>query len=192
MATVDHRRATADRNRAAILDGVERLLDERASLSMAAVAAAGGVSRPTLYAHFATLGDVMEAAVRRSVEQSLAAVEAARPEEGPADEALMRMVETSWRHLAGADALVRGATEHVPADHVHRTHAPLMARMTALIERGQADGTFRDDLPVRWLVTAHYALIHAADDLARRPGTSRAAALAMLKTTGGDLFRHRS
>jgi Zn-dependent protease with chaperone function len=41
---------------------------------------------------------------------------------------------------------------------VHATSAPLLGLLT----RGQAQGAFRDDLPVQWLVTVFYSLIHAA------------------------------
>src|SRR6478672_5277769 len=98
MTAIDHRRAVADRNRAAILDAVEQLLTERQPLTMVALATAAGVSRPTLYAHFKTLGEVMGAAVERAVLDSLTALEAAEPDVGPADEALGRMVEASWQH----------------------------------------------------------------------------------------------
>ena len=188
MATVDHRRAVADRNRRGILDATERLLAKRAPLSMAAIAAEAGVSRPTLYAHFKTLPDVLEAAVKRSVDDSLEAIEGAEPEVGPADEALERMLEASWRKLAGYDALARGAAEYLPTESLHRTHAPLMAYTAGVIERGQADGTFRRDLPVAWLVNVYYSLIHAADELARTPGMKRDEALSMLKSTIHDLF----
>jgi len=79
MTTVDHRRAVADRNRAAILDAAERLLADHSALNMAALAAAAGVSRPTLYAHFKTIPDVLEATVERVVQRSAAAIEAAEP-----------------------------------------------------------------------------------------------------------------
>ena len=41
------------------LDAAERLLVERSPLNMAALASAAGVSRPTLYAHFKTIADVL-------------------------------------------------------------------------------------------------------------------------------------
>lgn len=189
--TVDHRRATAERNAAAILDATERLLAQRTTLSMAAVAAEAGVSRPTLYAHFKTLSAVVEAAVERSVNASLAAIEAAEPGSGPADEALRRMLAASWNQLAGFDALARAAAEHLPAEALHRTHAPLMAHMHGLVERGQRDGAFRTDLPADWLVTMFYALVHGADDHARAHGLQRDRALEMLTTTVRDLFAAR-
>jgi TetR/AcrR family transcriptional repressor of mexCD-oprJ operon len=185
---LDHRRATAERNAAAILDATERLVAQRSTLSMAAVAAEAGVSRPTLYAHYKTLGDLVEAAVARAVNDSLAAVEAAEPDVGPADEALRRLLAASWGQLARHDALARAAAEHLPSGHVRRTHAPLMARLQALVERGQGDGAFRTDLPADWLVTAFYALVHSADDHARAHRIKRPAVLEMLTTSVFDLF----
>ena len=190
-AALDHRRATAERNAAAILDAVERLAVQRTALNMVAIAAEAGVSRPTLYAHFKTLGDVVEAVAARAVEGSLAAVEAAQPGVGPADDAMDRMLATSWGHLAGLDTLARAVAEHLPADHVHRTHAPLMGHMLALVRRGQRDGVFRTDLPADWLVTMFYALVHGADDHARTHRVGRPKALAMLTTSIHDLLTPR-
>jgi TetR/AcrR family transcriptional regulator, mexCD-oprJ operon repressor len=185
---VDHRRATAERNAAAILDATERLLTRHSSLSMAAIAGEAGVSRPTLYAHYKTLGAVVEAMAERAVNGSLAAIEAAEPAEGPADEALERMLRASWSALAHLNSLSRAAAEHLPADHLHRTHAPLMAHMQDLVERGQCDGTFRTDLPADWLVTTFYSLVHGADDHARTRGVDRAQTLVMLTRTIRDAF----
>ena len=106
--TVDHRRATAQRNAAAILDATERLLAERTPLSVVAIAAEAGVSRPTLYAHYASIPEIVEAAVERSVVASLEAFERVRPGEGRADEALQRMAEVSFHQLGRNDALARG------------------------------------------------------------------------------------
>jgi TetR/AcrR family transcriptional regulator, mexCD-oprJ operon repressor len=189
--TVDHRRAIAERNGAAILDATERLLGRHAPLSMSAIAAEAGVSRPTLYAHFKTIGAIVEAAVERSVNESLAAIEAVEPASGPPGEALHRMAEASWGQLARFEALARGAAEHLSPGALHRTHGPLMAHMLALVERGRRDGTFRTDLPADWLVTMFYSLVHAADEHASAQGVGRAEALELLKTTVTDLFAGR-
>jgi TetR/AcrR family transcriptional regulator, mexCD-oprJ operon repressor len=185
--SVDHRRATSERNAAAILDATQRLLAKDAALTMAGVASEAGVSRPTLYAHFAGLPDVVDAAVRRAVAATLAAVDAAEPEAGPADEALLRMLAASWEHLARQEALARAANEHLPAGRLNASHAPLMSRLHELVVRGQADGVFRTDLPADWLVRTFYALVHAADEHARARRVTRADARAMLETTIRDL-----
>lgn len=191
MATVDHRRAVADRNRVAILDAVERLLANRQPLNMQALAAEAGISRPTLYAHFKTLADVLEAAVERVVVDTVSTVEATGPGEGPADEALLRMVEASWQKLAAVQALAAGASEHLPAEYMHRSHVPLMSVTLGVIERGQREGAFRTDMDPQWLMHAYTALIHAADQMSRGRGPSRKRSLEMLKTSLLDLLRPR-
>jgi AcrR family transcriptional regulator len=188
---IDHRRATAERNAAAILDATERLLAKRSALSMAAVAAEAGVSRPTLYAHHKTLGDVVEAAAARLVESSIAAFDAARPDEGAPGEALTRVLAASWGELARHQVLVAAGAEYLPADHVHRTHRPLMIRFKRLVERGQKDGSFRTDLSADWLVTTFYALVHSADEHARTHRVSRAKTLELLTKTVLELFEPR-
>lgn len=188
---IDHRRATAERNGAAIMAATERLLAQRKSLNMAAIATEAGLSRPTLYAHYATIGEVVEAAVERAVGEAAIAVDAAAPETGPAPEALTRMIEASWNKLAGLDDLGRAVAEHLSSEHVHRTHAPLMKRLAALTERGREDGSFRTDLPVVWLVTSFYALVHAAHDAAHVDRMSRPDALEAVTTTIQDIFAAR-
>jgi TetR/AcrR family transcriptional regulator, mexCD-oprJ operon repressor len=189
--TVDHRRATAERNAVAILDAAERLLARGTSLTMLGIAAEAGVSRPTLYAHHATIGEVVEAVTARAVTASLSAIEAAEPGRGPAGEALERVAGASWSQLAHFDAIASGAAEHVSAAALHRAHAPLMRPLQQLVERGRAEGTFRTDLPVAWLVRTYFALVHAADEHARAQRLKREDALAMLTTTLRDVFTAR-
>ena len=63
----DRRRAIADRNVHAILDAAEELLRNHAPVTIAAVASQSGVSRVTVYAHFATGEALLEAVVERAV-----------------------------------------------------------------------------------------------------------------------------
>ena len=185
---LDHRRATAQRNAASILDAAERLLARRTPLSMVAIAAEAGVSRPTLYAHYRSIPEIVEAAVERSVVASLAAFEEARPEDGPADEALLRMAEASWQQLGRYEALARGAAEHLPAGAVHRSHQAMLAPLQALVDRGRREGAFRTDLPANWLVSLYFALLHGAQEHAAGHDTDRAHTLELLKTSLTDLF----
>ena len=188
---LDHRRATARRNAAAILDATERLLARRVPLSIVAIAAEAGVSRPTLYAHYKTIGDIVEAAVERSVIASQAAFEATQPESGPAPDALRRMVQASWSQLSRFEALARGAVEHLSPGALHRSHEAMMAPLRALVERGRHDGAFRTDLPADWLVTLYFALMHGAQEHTHSDGVSRDEALALLVRTVDDLFAAR-
>jgi len=188
---IDHRRAIAERNALAIADAATRLLERRHALSMAAIAAEAGVSRQTLYAHHRTIADVLEAVVARAVQHALDGFDAAEPEHGDPGEALERLVAASWRRLTGLGALRQASAEHLPADRVQRAHAPLLARVRTLVERGQAEGEFRADLDADWLVTTYFALVHAADDHARGSGISRDRALEQLSVSLRTLFAAR-
>ena len=99
MTATDHRRATAERNVEAILDGAERLAEQGKQLSISAVAGEAHVSRVTVYAHFEGLEQLVEALVQRAVSRAVATIEAAEPERGPADEALRRVIAASWEEL---------------------------------------------------------------------------------------------
>lgn len=188
MPAVDHRRATAERNTAAILDAAEQLLAEGPSLTMAAIASRAGVSRVTLYAHFASLPELVEAVIERAIAASMAAIDAARPGDGPAGEALARVSAASWAQLAHQDTVARAAAEHVPPDRLRRLHQPLMTLVGDLVARGQRDGALRTDLPADWLVSMFYALLHAAADHARAHGADRARVGEMLAVTLRDVF----
>jgi len=188
---VDHRRATAQRNAAAILDATERLLAQHTALSVVAIAAEAGVSRPTLYAHFKSIPEIVEAAVERSVVASLSAFEQARPDDGPADQALLRMAEVSLHQLARYAALARGAGEHLPAGAVHRSHDAMLAPLRRLIERGRDEGVFRTDVPAEWLLTLYFALVHGADEHVAGHDADRGSVLVLLSGSLMDVFAAR-
>lgn len=191
-ATPDHRRATAERNAAAILDAAERLLARAEPVTMVAVAAEAKLSRPTVYAHYKRVAEIVEAAISRTVEASQAAFAAARPDEGDAAEALSRMLAASWSRLEGSEGLVRRAGEYVSEGARHRTHGALIAPVERLVRRGRDEGAFRVDVPVEWLVTMYLGMVHAAADHAAVHGTEREEALGLLQRTVGELFRGNS
>lgn len=189
--TIDHRRAVSNRNGAAILAATERLIEERKRLTMAAIATEAGVSRPTLYAHYSTLDSVVEAVIEGAVERAVEAIIGAKPDEGAPAEALTRMLAASWEELVGLDAYARAAAEYLPARYLHQAHAPFIAHLLKLAERGRKDGSFRDDLPAEWLVRSYIALVHAADEYARGAKLERAAVLQILTVSVRDLFAPR-
>ena len=53
--------------------------------------------------------------------------------------------------------------EHVASlAEVDEGHAPVLGRMLPLIERGQAAGAFRADVPAAWHLATVLAVVHAA------------------------------
>lgn len=179
----DHRRAVAERNIEAILDATETLLRRGAQPTIAAVAGEAGVSRVTVYAHFAGIPELLEAVVRRAVAAARAALEASDPATGPAEVALDRVVEASWQVLDRHAGMARIAAEQLSPERLRDSHDDAMALVLALVERGREEGAFRTDLPAGWLVSVFYALLHATGDDVRAGRLDPAAAPSVLRAT---------
>jgi AcrR family transcriptional regulator len=160
--TTDHRRAAAERSIEAILDAAERLLATGADASMSAIAQAAGVSRVTLYAHFPTRPEVLEAVAERVVSSGAEAIADADAGSGEPAEALDRVIEAAWGKLDRNLQLVAAARAELSETALRRAHEQLDAPMLALIKRGQRAGVFRKDVPASWLLATYYALMHAA------------------------------
>jgi TetR/AcrR family transcriptional repressor of mexCD-oprJ operon len=184
----DHRRATAERNVAAILDAVEALLERGARASIAAVAQQAGVSRVTVYAHFATREALLEAVVERTVARFTATLEASEPERGDPVEAVERLIDAGWSEIDRQSAIAAAAAQQLSPSAMARAHEALHRHLVALVERGRAAGVFRHDLPAPWLVTSWIALNHACAEDVRGGRIDPAQAPELLKVTVGDLL----
>jgi len=183
-----YQREVAERNVEAILDAAEELLQSQGHANISAVAAQAGVSRVTGYAHFPTWTALLEAAVERAVRQTMTALESVHPDDGPPIEALDRMLAATWQHLARYRPMAAAVAELLSPEAVTRTHQAAHHTIGALLERGQADGSFRTDLPAGWLVTASIALVHACSDGVRAGQIEEHDAARILTTSVRDLL----
>lgn len=155
------REATAERNLEAILDATERLFARHEQPSISAVAVEAGVSRPTVYAHFPDRQRLLEALVERAVRRTMAAIESAEPEQGPALPALRRLLTASWEQLSRHEEISHASAAELSTDAMRRAHEAARAVIRTLVDRGRREGAFRTDLPAAVLVTSCLALIHA-------------------------------
>jgi AcrR family transcriptional regulator len=187
----DSRQAIAQRNVELILDAAEGVLQRGGQPNISTVAAAAGVSRPTVYAHFDTLELLIEALVERTVRRTMAAIQAAEPDRGPAIDALQRLLATSWEQLGRHQHLARAAAGELSADAMRRAHHEARAAIAKLIRRGRREGTIRTDLTQSWLVTTALALIHAAAEEVRGGELGSDAALDALSSTVTELLGAR-
>ncbi len=183
-----YQREVAERNADAILDAAEDLLRSQGQVNISAVAAQARVSRVTVYAHFPTWQALLEAAVERAVRRTMAALQSVRPDDGPPVEALDRMLAAAWQHLASYQAMATAVAEFLSPEAVTRTHQAAHHTIGTLLQRGQADGSFRTDLPASWLVAACIALIHACSDQVRAGQVGQQDAVRILTTSVRDLF----
>ncbi len=182
------RRREAERNTETILDATVTLIANRPDSSIGAIADAAGVSRQTIYAHFPSRRHLLDAAVTRAMVRAADRIDAARLDEGPADDALRRLTATSWAIVAEHGALLQAARAELAPDVLRDRHAPIGQRLAQLIERGQCDGSFDQDLPVEWLLAAFFALLHAAADQ-RLEGLDEARVTPALSATILKTFR---
>src|SRR5215472_140102 len=186
--TTAYQREVAERNVEAILDAAEGLLRSHGHASISAVAAQARVSRVTVYAHFPTWTALLEAAVERAVRQTMTTLQSVHPDDGPPIEALNRMLAAAWQHLARYQAMAAAVAELLTPEAVTRTHQAAHHTIGALLERGQADGSFRTDLPAAWLVAASIALVHACFDEVRANHIDEHDAVRILTTSVRDLL----
>lgn len=189
QTTQDHRRAAAERSIEAILDAAERLLADGSEASISAVAAAAGVSRVTLYAHFPTRPALLEAVAQRVIGRTVDAITASEPTTGDPADALERIIGAAWEKLDRSLLLVASGRAELSAETLRRVHEQIDAPLLALIRRGRRSGAFRKDLPASWLLATYYALMHAAVEEVTAGRLARGQALSSLRTTIGAAFR---
>lgn len=162
-STKEHprRRADAERSIAAILEAALDALASDQEASMAEIARRAGVVRATIYVHFPTREALIEAVTERAISEVLTAISEVDPRHGDAPEALRRVLGAAWRALGRFHALV-AVNAGLPPAELHRRHAPVVALLAPMIERGQRDGSFRGGVPASWHLATLLALVHAA------------------------------
>ncbi len=156
------RRADAERSVAAILDAALEALASDPDSSMSEIARRAGVVRATIYVHFPTRVDLLDAVMEYAVGQVVEAMSGAEPHRGEPAEALERVLEATWRQLAQFHGLLALNTARLSAEELHRRHVPMLDQIEPLIERGRKRGVFRSDLPVAWHLAVVRAIVHAA------------------------------
>jgi TetR/AcrR family transcriptional regulator, mexCD-oprJ operon repressor len=81
---------------------------------------------------------------------------------GDPREELARLVAASWQIVHRFSNILLAAHRELPAERIRGIHDPVLRQVRDLIECGQRAGAFRRDLPMRWLTTTTFSLMHAA------------------------------
>lgn len=171
------KRADALRSIDAIVQAAAECLGRNPEASLSEIARTAGVGRVTLYAHFASRAEVVDAAMSRAIDRGNEALDAVDLSGDPLI-ALARYVEVGWHLVDEARALLVAAQRELPAGRIRELHSGPAARVETLVARGRAEGVFRTDLPIAWLVNVLHSVMHSAADEIRagRLTSDRAAA----------------
>jgi AcrR family transcriptional regulator len=164
LSTFEHRSARADarRNAGRLLDAAAELLATDPLVSLEQIAARACVSRTTLYHHFASREALLDALTERSVSEVCAALESARPTEGPAADAMDRALKITWQVVGRHRGLMLINPRRLGRDELRRRLEPALEPVRSLIIRGQRSGAFDPELAPDWLLGILTDMIHAA------------------------------
>lgn len=144
-----------------MLEAASRALLESPGASLAEVAAAAGVSRTTLHSRYATRQELLVALAHDAIDLVEQAYVAARLDEGTVRDALRRVVEGTFPLAPRIAFLLRERSLDDDAELNARNEA-LDRPLHDLVERGQANGELRADLPAWWLVASILGTVYAA------------------------------
>src|ERR1051325_8338754 len=156
------RRADGERSIASITNAALEALAEDPDVSMAEIARRAGVVRATIYMHFPTRESLLDAVMEHATALVADAPRAAEPERGEPKEALERVLLATWRQLAQFHSVLQININRLSAKELRRRHLPVTTQIVPLLERGQAEGVFRDDVSPDWLISVVRAIVHVA------------------------------
>lgn len=150
---------TRARTRRAILQAAVEVLRADRTAPLAAVARAAGVSRSTLQRYFPERVD-LECALERHVWELVdEATERARPTEGPAIEALERLVAELFE-LRAPVMLVSGDAEAEGESDDEEAESAADLAMHELVERGHEEGTVDPRITPTWFHHMLWAMLY--------------------------------
>ena len=177
------RRADARRSIDAIVSAARTVLGERPDASMEDIAAAAGVTRQTVYAHFPSRDALIAALLHAVGAETVAAIDAAHLDTVPPADALHQFLDIGWQLIRRYPFLLGPALTRNPPGSNDPHHAGT-ARLEQIIRRGQRAGDFDRTLPAAWLAVAIVGLVRTAAEqvAAGRLTTSKAAALTLDST----------
>jgi TetR/AcrR family transcriptional repressor of mexCD-oprJ operon len=141
-----------------VLRSAAALLTRKSTATMDEVAKAAGISRATLHRHFAGRDALVRALESLGIAECEAALDAARPDEGLARDAVLRLIR-ELEPAAGLLAFLYTENQLFEGEEQDAGWARIDDRIAALFRRGQASGEFRIDLTPGWLTEAFYGLL---------------------------------
>ncbi len=150
-----------EERRLQILDAAAELLAKRPTASLAEIADHTGISKATLHRYFVSREALLTALAMRALALVSVAIAACRLTEDAAPDALRRLTEAL---IPLGDKVYFLLNEHIwdinPA--LATAEEVVQAPIMQLIQRGQAEGSLRADLPIAWIMYTLDFMLFAA------------------------------
>ncbi|HLT66369.1 MAG TPA: TetR/AcrR family transcriptional regulator [Microbacterium sp.] len=141
--TSSTRRRDAVANRQALLDAAAELLRQDPQASIDAIATAAGLTRRAVYGHFPSRDALLEELLERGAARISGTLDGIRHDDPATQIAIL--ASAIWRAIADiklvVQMLVHGPFERLVGDAI----APVRRALLDAVERGAADGSFRQD-----------------------------------------------
>src|SRR5580700_6572443 len=182
--------AIQDRVAEAILEVAANLLaGDGEPPSMAEIAAAAGVGRATLYRHFPTREQLLQALSTAALDATATRLAEADLDTVPVPEAIARLARVV---AAGGSKYAALISRFGVSDYAGDAEQQIDTMIRALLQRGIDDGTFRGDLTVTELLILLGPLLQAAARMTAEhvAGVEKAAALIASVFLHGTERRH--
>lgn len=159
MSAPDRLRADAARNIERILAAAEETLAQRTQATVQEIAAAAGLGRATVYRHFPTREELLDALRERALDEAERALAGARLDAGSAPEALERAVAA----LLGVGRRYRSLVSQIALHPELLVGRPGLALpLGAVIVRGRQAGELDAGLSPPFVIGALAGLLVAA------------------------------
>ncbi len=182
-ASARKRRADAERSIISIIDAAVEALASGPDASMAAIARRAGVVRATIYMHFPTREALLDAVMEEATGRVAEAIRIAEPDRGEPKEALERVILATWKQLSAFHNILQINMNRLSPQELRRRHLPMTTQFIPLLERGQAEGVFRNDVSAGWLIAVIRAIVHVASTELQGGRLSKAEAEQTMLTT---------
>ncbi|HWT33388.1 MAG TPA: TetR family transcriptional regulator [Microbacterium sp.] len=138
-------RRDARENRAGILAAAIETLASDPHASLDAIARCAGVSRRTLYGHFADRDSLISELIANGAQRFNEI--ALRIDDADAPLALARLTALLWHEAAAVQVSAAIALDEAHVAETAAALAPLRGQVLAIVGRGQGDGSLRTDVP---------------------------------------------
>lgn len=161
-------RRDAVENRAALVTAARVLLNRDPDTSLEAIAAEAGLSRRAVYGHFPTRDALLREVAALGAARLAAALEATHDEDPVIELALV--AARLWAEVESIQVMAVFAVRGPLAGHIADELRPLREKVLRAVERGQAAGGVRTDVPAARLARlVEDALLAVFEESTREP-----------------------